>query len=198
MRRTGPPIVLIGVSTGGPGALAKLVPAFPGDLGAPVFIVQHMPAMFTQPLAESLDKKSAVRVKEASDGEAAQVNCVYVAPGGRQMKLTAGSKGEIIIRITDDPPENGCRPAVDYLFRSAALNFPGRSVAAVLTGMGRDGTDGLRILKRSGCFSIAQDEASCVVFGMPKEAIQAGVVDTVEPLEMIGAAIIKSVREVRG
>jgi two-component system chemotaxis response regulator CheB len=101
------------------------------------------------------------------------------------------------VRLTDDPPENGCRPAVDYLFRSAALHFPGRSIAAVLTGMGRDGTEGLRMLKRSGCFSIAQDEASCVVFGMPKEAIQAGVVDTVAPLDGIAAAIIQSVREVR-
>ena len=198
VRRTGPPMVLIGVSTGGPGALAKLVPALPGDLGAPVFIVQHMPAMFTGPLAESLDKKSALRVKEAKDGEAAEKNCAYVAPGGRQMKLAAGPKGAVILCITDDPAENGCRPAVDYLFRSAALHFPGRSVAAILTGMGSDGTDGLRMLKRSGCFSIAQDEASCVVFGMPKEAIQAGVVDTVTPLEMIGAAIVRSVREVRG
>ncbi|MGD0298623.1 MAG: chemotaxis response regulator protein-glutamate methylesterase [Bryobacteraceae bacterium] len=197
LRRTGPPLVLIGVSTGGPGALAKLVPALPVDLDAPVFIVQHMPPMFTGPLAQSLDKKSALRVKEAQDGEAAEKNCVYVAPGGRQMKLAAGPKGEIRLCITDDPPENGCRPAVDYLFRSAALHFPGRSVAAILTGMGNDGTDGLRMLKRSGCFSIAQDESSCVVFGMPKEAIQAGVVDTVAPLDMIGAAIVKSVREVR-
>lgn len=196
LRRTGPPLVLIGVSTGGPGALARLVPALPGDLGAPVFIVQHMPAMFTKPLADSLDKKSALRVKEAQDGEVAQASCAYLAPGGRQMKLAPGPKGEIIMRITDDPPENGCRPAVDYLFRSAALHFPSRSVAAILTGMGADGTEGLRMLKRGGCFSIAQDEASCVVFGMPKEAIQAGVIDTVAPLEMIGAAIVKSVREV--
>jgi two-component system, chemotaxis family, protein-glutamate methylesterase/glutaminase len=196
-RRSGPPLVLIGVSTGGPVALTRLLPSLPADLGAPVFIVQHMPAMFTQPLADSLDKKSALRVKEAQDGEVAQANYAYLAPGGRQMKLAAGAKGEILMRVTDDPPENGCRPAVDYLFRSAALNFPGRSVAAILTGMGNDGTEGLRMLKRSGCFSIAQDEASCVVFGMPKEAIQAGVVDSVAPLDMIGAAIVRSVREVR-
>ncbi|MGB6945332.1 MAG: chemotaxis response regulator protein-glutamate methylesterase [Bryobacteraceae bacterium] len=196
-RTSGPPLVLIGVSTGGPGALNKLIPSLPGDLGAPVFIVQHMPAMFTQPLAASLDKKSAIRIKEAQDGEAAQPNHAYVAPGGRQMKLAPGPKGEVVLRITDDPPENGCRPAVDYLFRSAALHFPGRSVAAILTGMGNDGTEGLRLLKRGGCFSIAQDEASCVVFGMPKEAIQAGVVDTVAPLDAIGAAIVRSVREGR-
>jgi two-component system chemotaxis response regulator CheB len=195
-RRTGPPLVLIGVSTGGPGALARVMPSLPGDLGAPVFIVQHMPAMFTRPLAASLDKNSVIGVKEAQDGEVAQANYAYVAPGGRQMKLAPGSKGEIIVRITDDPAENGCRPAVDYLFRSAALNFPGRSVAAILTGMGCDGTGGLRMLKRSGCFSIAQDEASCVVFGMPKEAILAGVVDTIVPLDSIARAIVHSLREV--
>jgi two-component system chemotaxis response regulator CheB len=198
LRGAGPPMVLIGVSTGGPGALAKLLPSLPGDLGAPVFIVQHMPPIFTQALAESLDKKSALKVKEAEHGEVARKNCAYVAPGGRQMKLAAGPEGEVTLCITDDPAENGCRPAVDYLFRSAALHFPGRSVAAILTGMGNDGTAGLKMLKRGGCFSIAQDEASCVVFGMPKEAIQAGLVDTVAPLEMIGAAIIQSVREARG
>jgi two-component system chemotaxis response regulator CheB len=151
--------------------------------------------MFTQPLAASLDKKSAVRVKEAQDGEVAQPNRCYIAPGGRQMKLTPGSAGELVVRITDDPPENGCRPAVDYLFRSVALHFPGRAVAAILTGMGNDGTAGLRMLRRSGCYSVAQDEASCVVFGMPKEAIQAGVIDAVVPLDKIAGSIVRSVRE---
>ena len=197
LRRAGAPMVLIGVSTGGPGALARLLPALPPDLGAPVFIVQHMPAMFTQPLAASLDRKSAIRVKEAEEGEKAQPNCAYVAPGGKHMKLAPGRQGEIILRMTSDPPEHGCRPAVDYLFRSAALHFPGRSVAAILTGMGSDGTEGLRMLKRSGCFAFAQDEASCVVFGMPKEAIQAGVVDRVAALDMLAAAIVRSVREGR-
>jgi two-component system chemotaxis response regulator CheB len=197
VRRAGPPMVLIGVSTGGPGALARLIPALPGDLGAPVFIVQHMPPLYTGPLAASLDRKSAIRVKEAEDGEFAQANCAYVAPGGRHMKLASGANGQIVLTMTDDAPENGCRPAVDYLFRSAALHFPGRSIAAILTGMGRDGTEGLRMLKRGGCFSIAQDEASSVVFGMPKEAIQAGLADTVLGLETIGPAIVQAVREAR-
>jgi two-component system chemotaxis response regulator CheB len=192
--RMGSPLVLIGVSTGGPAALARLMPALPGNLGAPVFIVQHMPALFTQPLAASLNQKSAIRVKEAEEGEIARPNIAYLAPGGRHMKLTPGPKGEIILRLSDDPPENGCRPAVDYLFRSAALQFPGRSIAAILTGMGNDGTAGLRLLKRGGCFSIAQDEASCVVFGMPKEAIAAGLVDTIAPLESIAGAILRSIR----
>ena len=192
--RLGPPIVLIGVSTGGPVALARLLPSLPRDLGAPVFIVQHMPPLFTKPLAASLSAKSAIRVKEGEDGEQAVSNCAYIAPGGTQMKLAPGTNGEILIRISDDPPENNCKPAADCLFRSAALNFPGRAVATILTGMGNDGTAGLRMLKRSGCFAIAQDEASCVVFGMPKEAIQAGVVDVVEPLDRIAPAIVRSVR----
>ena len=154
-----------------------------------------MPALFTKPLSVSLDRKSAIRVAEAQDGAIAQPNCAYLAPGGTQMKLVAGSRGEILMRITDDPPENGCKPAVDYLFRSVALQFPGRAVAAILTGMGSDGTAGLRMLKRGGCSSIAQDEASCVVFGMPKEAIAAGLIDTVAPLDRIAAAIVRSVRE---
>ena len=169
----------------------------PPDLAAPVLIVQHMPAHFTGPLAESLTKKCSLPVTEGVDGETALPGHIYLAPGGRQMKVLAGAKGEITLRITDDPPEHNCRPAVDYLFRSAALNFPGRSIAAVLTGMGNDGTEGLRLLKRSGCVSIAQDEATCVVFGMPKEAIHAGVVDTVAPLDAIGSLLVRSVHETR-
>jgi two-component system, chemotaxis family, protein-glutamate methylesterase/glutaminase len=112
------------------------------------------------------------------------------------MKLSPGPLGEIVVRITDDPPENNCRPAVDCLFRSAALHFPGRSIAAILTGMGNDGTAGLRLLKRGGCFAIAQDEASCVVYGMPREAVLAGVIDSIEPLDTIAASIVRKVREV--
>jgi two-component system chemotaxis response regulator CheB len=113
------------------------------------------------------------------------------------MRLSPGPKGEIVIRVTDDPAENNCRPSVDYLFRSAALHFPGRSVAAILTGMGNDGTEGMRMLKRGGSTTIAQDEASCVVFGMPREAILAGVVDTVAPLSRIADTIVRAVAELR-
>ena len=111
------------------------------------------------------------------------------------MKLAPGQNGEITIQLTDDPPENNCRPSVDYLFRSVALHFPGRAIAAILTGMGNDGTQGLRLLKRSGCCSIAQDEASCVVFGMPREAILAGVVDTVVPLNRIADTLLRYLAE---
>jgi two-component system, chemotaxis family, protein-glutamate methylesterase/glutaminase len=193
--RSGSPIVLIGVSTGGPTALAEVVPALPSGIGAPVFIVQHMPPHFTKALAERLQGKSAIPVNEAQDGEIALANHAYLAPGGRHMKLSPGVHGEIVIRVTDDPPENGCRPSVDYLFRSAALHFPGRSIAAILTGMGNDGTEGMRMLKRGGSPTIAQDEASCVVFGMPREAILAGVVDTVVPLSKIAGTIVGAIAE---
>jgi two-component system chemotaxis response regulator CheB len=133
--RTGQPIVLIGVSTGGPTALAEVLPAFPAKIGAPIFIVQHMPPLFTEALAQRLQSKSAIGVREARNGEIAQPDYAYLAPGGRHMKLAPGPNGEITIRISDDPPENACRPSVDYLFRSAALHFPGRSIAAILTGM---------------------------------------------------------------
>jgi two-component system, chemotaxis family, protein-glutamate methylesterase/glutaminase len=196
--RTGSPIVLIGVSTGGPTALAHVVPAFPATIGAPVFIVQHMPPHFTEALAERLQNRSAIPVKEGQDGEIARPNCAYIAPGGRQMKVSPGPHGEIVIRITDDPPENACRPSVDYLFRSVALHFPGRAIAAILTGMGNDGTAGMRMLKQGGSFTVAQDEASCVVFGMPREAILAGVVDTVVPLGRIADTLVRATRATDG
>jgi two-component system chemotaxis response regulator CheB len=191
---TRPGMVLVGVSTGGPAALTRILPKIPGDLGVPIFIVQHMPPVFTQSLAENLAAKCAVSVREAVHGELAEANTVYIAPGGRQMRLGTEPGDRVSIQITDDPPENNCRPAVDYLFRSAANHFPGRAMAVILTGMGSDGTVGLRLLKRRGCFVIAQDEASCVVYGMPKAAIEAGVADIVLTLDAIAGRIASTVR----
>jgi two-component system, chemotaxis family, protein-glutamate methylesterase/glutaminase len=191
--RLKPAMVLIGVSTGGPEALARLVPALPANLRVPVLIVQHMPPHFTQNLAEKLNESSALRVKEAEAGETARQGSVYIAPGGKHLKVIAGPQNQIVLRTSDDPPENNCRPAVDVLFRSAAEAFPGLAVAVILTGMGRDGTLGLRDLRSAGAVSIAQDEASCTIFGMPKEAIQAGLVDVVAPLHSIASEIVKAV-----
>ena len=192
--RTRPNLVLIGVSTGGPNALAKVIPGLPANLGVPILVVQHMPPMFTRTLAESLDKQSALRVKEAEHNEPALVNTVYIAPGGKQMKVTIGQGGSPLIQISDDPPENNCKPSVDTLFRSVSHHFPGKVCAVIMTGMGSDGTLGLRLIKRHPARVIAQDEASCIVFGMPKEAIAAGVVDVISPLDSIAGEIRKAVQ----
>jgi two-component system chemotaxis response regulator CheB len=189
-----PELVLIGVSTGGPVALTQLLPAIPRDIGVPILIVQHMPPIFTKSLADSLAAKCAVRVREATHGETPEPNTAYIAPGGRQMRVGMGPEDRPVIELTDDAPENNCRPAVDYLFRSVANRFPGRAMAVILTGMGGDGTLGLRLLKRHGCFVIAQDEASCVVYGMPKAAVGAGVTDVVLPLESIAGRIVAAVK----
>jgi two-component system chemotaxis response regulator CheB len=188
-----PDLVLVGVSTGGPNALAQLLPGIPKDISVPILIVQHMPPMFTASLAESLGPKCAIRVREARTNEALEANTAYIAPGGRQMRIVNGG-GNGVIQVTDDPPENNCRPAVDYLFRSVANHFPGRAMAVILTGMGSDGVLGLRLLRRHGCHVIAQDEASCVVYGMPRAAVEAGVVDVVLPLDQIAARIAAQVR----
>lgn len=188
-------IVAIGISTGGPNALARLLPMLPGDLGVPIVIVQHMPALFTQSLATSLNAKTALTVREAVDGETLVSNTVLIAPGGRQMKLAAAADGKgRVIRLTNDPPENSCRPSVDYLFRSVADHYVGRSTAVIMTGMGNDGTKGLGLLKKAGAITLAQSAETCVVYGMPKEAIESGAVDIVAPLDELAAQIRKTVK----
>lgn len=187
-------IVLIGVSTGGPAALGQLLPAFPAELRVPVVIVQHMPEKFTRSLADNLNNRCRVEVREAQDGDILQPGQVYIAPGGRQMKLVENAEGHPQVKITSDPPENNCRPAVDYLFRSVATNFPGRAMSVILTGMGSDGTLGVRLLRRHGCFTIAQSEASCVVYGMPKSVVEAGCADEILPLERIPGRILSALR----
>lgn len=184
--------VVIGISTGGPDALTKLLPRLPADLPVPVLIVQHMPPIFTRSLAEDLDRRSALRVVEAVDGQTAEPGLVLIAPGGKQMRLERDAD-RLIVRITDDPPENSCRPAVDYLFRSAALHLGPAVMAIIMTGMGSDGTLGLRILKQRGAFVIAQDRASCVVFGMPAQPIHERLVDVVAPLSEIARHIERAV-----
>ncbi len=194
VKRTGASSIIgIGISTGGPNALARMLPELPGDIGVPVVIVQHMPPMFTQSLAKSLDGKCALEVHEAKNGEPLRPNVVYIAPGGKQMKIVAGADGrQRVIKITDDPPENSCKPSVDYLFRSIAELYVGRSTGVIMTGMGSDGTAGLKLMKNNGAVVIAQDELSCVVFGMPKEPIQQGIADVVAPLDTISQEILRT------
>ena len=194
-RRGKSEIVAIGISTGGPNALGRMMPMLPGDLGVPIVLVQHMPPVFTKSLATSLNNKCALTVKEAEDGEPILPNIAYIAPGGKQMKLVASTDGRNrLIKITNDPPENSCRPSVDYLFRSVADYYVGRTTAVIMTGMGSDGTKGIEILKKKSAVVIGQDQASCVVYGMPKAPAEKGLVDIVAPLDKIASEIVKTVK----
>lgn len=191
-----PDIVGIGISTGGPQALSQTIPLLPADLGLPVLIVQHMPPNFTKALAKSLNAKSALSVEEASDGKIIMPNEVLIAPGGKQMSVVACSDGiHKMIKLTDDPPENGCRPSADYLFRSMAQEYRGRAMGVIMTGMGADGTKGLTAMKQNGSVIIAQNAATCVVYGMPKIAVDAGIVDAIVPLDKIALEITRAARQ---
>ena len=188
-------IVGIGISTGGPVALAKMLPKLPDDLDVPILIVQHMPPVFTQSLAKSLRAKCSIEVKEAVDGEPVRANTALIAPGGKQMKIMAGPDGKTrVVRVTDDPPENSCKPSVDYLFRSIAHHYVGRATGVIMTGMGSDGTLGLKLMKRNGATIIAQNEATCTVYGMPKEPTESGIVDVISPLDKIADEICRTVK----
>jgi len=189
-------IVGIGVSTGGPNALKEMLPQLPDDMGVPILIVQHMPPMFTRSLAKSLNTVCKMEVLEAEDHQAVRPNVIYIAPGGRQMKVVKRPKRTgHIIRVTDDPSENGCRPAVDYLFRSIAQVYGAGATAVIMTGMGSDGKLGMRLMKRHGAATIAQEKDSCVVYGMPREVVDAGLVDVITPLETMAQAICRTVQQ---
>ncbi|PCJ37896.1 MAG: chemotaxis response regulator protein-glutamate methylesterase [Cellvibrionales bacterium] len=183
-----PKAIVMGSSTGGPNALLKLFSGLQIPLEIPIFIVQHMPPMFTQTLAKSIDEISAVSVKEAEDGEKPLPNFAYIAPGGRQMKLVQGSAG-LEIKITDDKSDNFCKPSVDYFFSSAAELYESRVLGVILSGMGSDGCEGLRVMKNHGVTVFGQSEESCVVYGMPKVAYEAGLVDKQLSIDQMASAI---------
>jgi two-component system chemotaxis response regulator CheB len=179
-----PAILGIGCSTGGPNALADIIPSLPGPIGVPVVVVQHMPPIFTRLMAERLDARSQVRVREATHGEALLADTVYVAPGDFHMEVSEEHR----VVLHQQPPENSCRPAVDVLFRSMARVFGARSVGVILTGMGRDGYEGSRLLKEAGASLLVQDKETSVVWGMPGFISRAGLADRELPLsEMAGA-----------
>jgi len=183
-------IVVIGISTGGPQALSRIVREIPLQLGVPIAIVQHMPPIFTRELANRLDSQSGLSVKEAEDGESVLPNTIYIAPGGRQMKIVNNTGNDTKhISITDDLPENNYKPSANYLFRSVADLYGRHAIGVIMTGMGSDGMLGLRLMKRQGATIIAQDPKTCVVYGMPRGPIEAGLVDAVVPLHKIAQAI---------
>ena len=180
--------IVIAVSTGGPTALAEVLPAFAGSVRVPVLIVQHMPAFFTAQLAERLSKICNAAVREAQPGQEIRPGDVLLAPGGRHLEITSDGVTQRV-RLTDDPPENSCRPAADVLFRSAARVWGGGTLGIVLTGMGRDGLQGSRQIVEAGGTVLAQDEFTSVVWGMPGEVVRAGLADAVLPLAQIGVEV---------
>jgi two-component system chemotaxis response regulator CheB len=178
-----PRLCVIGVSTGGPAALSEVVPALPADLRVAVVVVQHMPAGFTGPFAERLDAASKVSVHEAGAGDRPQPGSVLIAPGDRHLEFD--DRGLVV--LTDGPLVNGCRPAADVTMMSAARAYGRRALAIVMTGMGRDGAAGALAIKRADGKTLAQDQATSVIYGMPRAAIDAGAIDEVAPLGDIAA-----------
>lgn len=171
----------------------------PADLAAPVLIVQHMPPSFTASLAEYLAGKSQIAVREAVEGEPILAGAVLIAPGGRHMVVrarvdAATGQPERIVGSSDAPPENSCRPSVDVLFRSVATHYAGNILAVVMTGMGNDGCEGVRAMKRQGCLCLTQSEDSCVVYGMPMAVDEAGLSDRRVPLRLLASQIIRAVK----
>ncbi|HEU4587336.1 MAG TPA: chemotaxis response regulator protein-glutamate methylesterase [Gemmatimonadales bacterium] len=192
--RTSPPptpeVVAIGVSTGGPNALATLLPRLPADFPVPVLVVQHMPPLFTRFLADRLDGRCRVRVSEARAGMVLERGRVYIAPGDWHMMVERRG-ADVVITTHQGPPENSCRPAVDVLFRSCAAAYGEATLAIVLTGMGQDGLRGCQALSETGAPILVQDEPSSVVWGMPGTVAEAGLADQVLPLDQIAAAIVQ-------
>jgi two-component system chemotaxis response regulator CheB len=188
--------VVIASSTGGPRALAALVPTLPRALPAAVLFVQHMPTGFTKSLAQRLDTMSPLGIAEAEDGQPLVHGRGYVAPGGRHMIVRQTEDGPCIA-LDDSPPLWGVRPAADILFRSAAAVFGRSTVAAVLTGMGRDGAEGTRLIREAGGRAVLQDRETATIFGMPQVALQHAGADRVAPLGEIGASIAQFLDEIR-
>jgi two-component system chemotaxis response regulator CheB len=174
-------LLVIGSSTGGPKALQDILPALPANLPVPCLIVQHMPSTFTKPFADRLDGLCQVHVKEAEQGEPLKAGTVYIAPGGIHMTYGArGPKG--CIELSSEPVSSLHRPSVDVLFLSVAELFRGQVLAGILTGMGSDGAKGMDQLKHKGAHTLAESEESCVVYGMPRAAVERGCVDVIAPL----------------
>jgi len=181
-------IVGIGVSTGGPQAMEYLLSQLPGDFPGSIIVVQHMPDGFTDMFARRLDDTCALRVKEAQSGDLLQPGRVLICPGNRHIKVKRLPLGDVAV-LTDEPRVNGHRPSADVLLHSVAEEFKTQAIGILMTGMGDDGAEGLGAVKREGGMTIAQSEDSCVVFGMPKAAIERGYAMRVVALDVLGATL---------
>lgn len=190
---TGKKVVAIASSTGGPKALQSLIPKLPANLAAPVLIVQHMPAGFTEALAGRLNTLSELSVKEAAEGDVLEQGHAYLARGGRHMNV-GRQAGKQVIRYTDEPPREGVRPCANYMYESLTDSSYDEVICVVLTGMGADGTVGIKNLKEKKKITvIAQNEETCTVYGMPRSIVLSGLAQRVLPLEQIANEIIKNV-----
>ncbi|MBU3917331.1 chemotaxis response regulator protein-glutamate methylesterase [bacterium] len=182
-------VIAIGVSTGGPNALNRIIPQLQADLPTPIFVVQHMPPTFTASLAERLNSISGITVVEAQAEMIIENATVYIAPGGRHMIVRKDSSGKFAIGITDSAPVHNCRPSVDVLFRSLAMIYGKNILSVILTGMGSDGTLGVAAIRRQGGYCLIQDEASSVVWGMPGAVMEAGDADEILDLDLLSKRI---------
>jgi two-component system chemotaxis response regulator CheB len=185
-------VLTIGTSTGGPNALAEVIPCLPADLQVPVVLVQHMPPLFTRLLADRLNQRSAIRVDEGRAGEKLEPGCVWIAPGDFHMTI-ARQGASVVLALNQDPREHSCRPAVDVLFRSVAQVYGPGVLAVVMTGMGADGAEGARCIRAAGGEVLVQDEATSVVWGMPGAVAATGQADQILPLAELGPAIVRRV-----
>jgi two-component system chemotaxis response regulator CheB len=180
--------VSIGISTGGPQALQYLLAQLPGDFPGSIVVAQHMPEGFTEMFARRLDETCAVEVKEAQSGDLLLAGRVLICPGSRHIRVKRLPLGDVII-LNDEPRVNGHRPSVDVLFKSVAEEFREKALAVLMTGMGEDGAEGMGLVKAAGGMTIAQSEESCVVFGMPKVAIERGYASRVIGLEALASTL---------
>ncbi len=187
-------IVAIGTSTGGPRALQEVLTRLPGNLPCPTVIVQHMPPGFTKSLAERLNTLSELTVKEAADNDKLVAGTVYIAPGDFHLTLRRETSGTYV-KLNKDPAIGGLRPAVDPMMVSVAETYGTKAVGVILTGMGHDGAKGMKAIKRLQGRTIAEDQSTSVVFGMPKAAIEAGVVDSILPLQQVAEGIVQCLKK---
>ena len=191
--RIGYKAIALGISTGGPFSLQKVIPVLSKKINIPMFIVQHMPPKFTKSLAERLNGMTELEVKEAEADEIVRNGVIYIAPGGFHMTAQKNSSGIVKIDISKEPSTTLHRPCVDVMFESVVDTYSKYTLGVIMTGMGKDGLEGIRKLKELGGYCIAQDEESCVVYGMPKSVTDAGFADVSAPLEKIPEIINRAV-----